>query len=55
MNTYKIVIESNLSKVSLKNYSVQYSDVLAKNETEAVSKMQAQHGENFSVALVSII
>jgi hypothetical protein len=53
MNTYKIVIEANLNKVSLKDYSVNYVDVQAKNADFAVLNAQKQYGENFVVGLVS--
>jgi hypothetical protein len=55
MNTYKIVIESNLNKVSLKDYTVKYIDVKAENETIAVATAQLQHGDKFVVGLVSIM
>ena len=55
MNTYKIVIEANLKKVSLKNYTVNYVDVQAENASLAVSNAQKQYGENFVVALVSVM
>lgn len=55
MKTYKIVIESNINKVALKDYTVRYLDVQAKNEVLAVSNAQKQHGDNFIVSLVSII
>ena len=53
MNTYKIVIETNLNKVSLQDYTINYVDVQAKNATLAVSNAQTQYGENFVVGLIS--
>jgi hypothetical protein len=55
MKTYKIVIESNLNKVSLKEYTVKYVDVQAENEILAVSTIQEQCGDNFIVGLVSVM
>jgi hypothetical protein len=55
MKTYKIVIESNLNKVSLKDYTVKYVDVQAENEVLAVTAAQDQHGENFVVGLISVM
>jgi hypothetical protein len=55
MRTYKIVIEANLNKVALKDYTVKYMDVQAKNEVLAVTAAQAQYGDNFLVGLVSIM
>jgi hypothetical protein len=55
MRTYKIVIEANLKKVALKDYTVKYMDVQAENEVVAVTTAQAQYGDNFVVELVSIM
>jgi len=55
MKTYKIAIESNLNKVSLKDYTVKYVDVQAENEVLAVSSTQEQRGNNFIVNLVSVM
>ena len=55
MKTYKIVIESNLDKVSLKDYTVKYVDVQAENEVLAVTTAQNQHGGNFIVSLISVM
>ena len=55
MKTYKIVIESNLDKVSLKDYTVKYVDVQAENEVLAVAAAQDKHGENFIVSLISVM
>jgi hypothetical protein len=55
MKTYKIVIESNLDKVLLKDYTVKYLDVCAENEILAVSSAQKQYGDNFIVGLVSVM
>ena len=55
IKTYKIVIESNLNKVSLKDYTVKYVDVHAENEVLAVTAAQYQHGENFIVGLISVM
>jgi hypothetical protein len=53
MKTYKIVIEANLNKVALKDYTVNYVDVQAKNTTLAVFNAQKQYGENFVVGFIS--
>ena len=55
MNTYKIVIEANLNKVSLKDYTVKYVDVKAVDSASAVANSQNQYGDNFVVALVSVM
>jgi hypothetical protein len=55
MKTYKVVIESNLNKVSLKDYTVKYVDVQAENEILAVANVQEQCGDNFIVSLVSVM
>ena len=55
MNTYKIVIEANINKVSLKDYTVQYVDVQAKDVTTAMSNAQKQYGDNFIVGFVSVM
>jgi len=55
MKTYKIVIESNLNKVSLKDYKVKYEDIQAENEILAITAAQDQYGENFIVGLISVM
>jgi hypothetical protein len=55
MRTYKIIIEANLNKVALKDYTFKYMDVQAENEILAVTTAQAQYGDNFIVGLVSIM
>ena len=55
MQTYKIVIQSDLSKIALKDYTVKYVDVKAENAESAVVATQLQQGKNFVVELVSVM
>lgn len=55
MATYKIIIESNLNVVALKDYTTKYVDVQAANEFDAVKSLQKIYGSTFVVALVSIL
>jgi hypothetical protein len=55
MATYKIIIESNLNVVALKDYTTKYVDVQASNEFDAVASLQKTYGPAFVVALVSIL
>jgi hypothetical protein len=55
MATYKIIIESNLNVVALKNYTTKYVDVQAANEFDAVESLQKIYGPAFVVSLVSIM
>jgi hypothetical protein len=49
------VIQANIDKVALKDYTVRYMDVQAENEILAVSNAQKQYGDNFIVGLVSVM
>ena len=53
MNTYKMVIEADLNKVALRDYTVVYVDIEANNHLEAVQSLQEKYGNNFVVSLVS--
>jgi hypothetical protein len=55
MATYKIIIESNINVVALKDYTTKYVDVQAANEFDAVASLQKIYGPTFLVALVSIL
>ena len=55
MNTYKLIIETNLDFFSLKEYGCKYVDFKASSADEAIEIAKAKYGKQYKVELVSII
>ena len=55
MATYKMAIESDITVVALKDYTLKFVDVQAANEFDAVELLQKIYGFTFLVSLVSIL
>lgn len=55
MNTYKLMIETNLDLVALKNYLCKYIDVQSINADAAVQMARSQYGIQYKVELISIM
>jgi hypothetical protein len=53
MNTYKLAIESDINVTALKDYTLKFVDMAAKNEFEAIATLQKEHGNKFFITLVS--